>query len=123
MEKKNWLHFDSFETEESDRMEKALQCKTLDETIALNSIDPCTVNISKPSTLSPMMGIDNAIISEFEPVCRIFDMMKENGADGHMQNTPHQNVTKRRVDQNRTANSIVINTLIAYREVSDEINK
>ncbi len=72
------------------------------------------VNISKPSTLSHTMGIDNSVISEFEPVSRIFDTMKENSADSHMQNTNHQNVAKRSVGQNRRANSMMINTLIAH---------
>ncbi len=57
MEKKNWLRFDSLETEEIDKMEKALRFKTPDEIITLNSIDPGTVNIFKPSTLLPTMGI------------------------------------------------------------------
>ncbi len=62
--------------------------------MALYSNYPGTVNISKPSTLSPMMGVDNAVISEFDPVSRIFETMRENSADGHMQNTNHQNVMK-----------------------------
>ncbi len=109
MEKKTWLRFDSF--------------KTPDEITALNSIDPGTVNISKPSTLSPMMGVDNAVISEFEPVGRIFDTMKENSAYGHMQNTNHQNMTKRRVGRNGRTNLMTINTLIALGEVGDEIKQ
>ncbi len=95
---------------------KALRCKTLNETIALYSIDHGTVNISKPSTLSPTMGVDNAVVSEVKPVGRIFEMTRENSADGHMQNTNHQNVMKRRVGQNGRANSMTINTLIAHRE-------
>ncbi len=81
------------------------------------------MNISKPSTLSPTIGIDNAVISEFEPVSRIFDMMKENSADGHIQNTNHQNVKKRRVGQYGRANSMTINTLIVQGEVGDEIKQ
>ncbi len=123
MEKKNWPRFDSFETEEIYRMEKALRCNMLDEIIALNSIDPGTLNISKPSTLSPTMGIDNAVTSEFEPAGRIFDTMKENSADGHMQNTNHQNETKRRVGRNGRVNSMTINTLITHGGVGDEIKQ
>ncbi len=51
------------------------------------------VNISKPLTLSPTLGIDNTLISEFDPVCRIFGTMRENSADGS-QNTNHQYVMK-----------------------------
>ncbi len=68
--------------------------------MALYSNDPGTVKISKLSTLSPTMGVDNTVISEFDPFGRIFEMMRENSADGHMQNTNHQNVTKRRVGRN-----------------------
>ncbi len=87
MENKEWLRFDSFETETSEMKKKVLWYKTLDETITLYSIDHGTVNISKPSTLSPKMGVDNAVVSEVKPVGRIFEMMRENSADGHTQNT------------------------------------
>ncbi len=50
MENKEWLRFDSFETETTET-KKTLWCKTLDETIALYNIDHGMVNISKPSTL------------------------------------------------------------------------
>ncbi len=102
---------------------KALRCKTLDETIALYSIDQGMVNISKPSTLSPMMGVDNTAVSEVKPVGRIFEMTKENSADGHTQNTNHQNVMKRRVGRNRRANSMMINTSMVHTEVGDEIKQ
>ncbi len=69
------------------------------------------------------MGIDNAMISKFEPICRIFDTMKENSANGHMQNTNHQNMMKRRVGRNGRANSMTINTLISHGEVGDEIKQ
>ncbi len=49
--------------------------------------------------------------------------MRENSADGHMQNTNHQNVTKRRVGRNRRANSMTINNLIDHGEVGDEIKQ
>ncbi len=67
--------------------------------MALYSNDRSTVNISKPSTLSPTISIDNTVISEFDSVSRIFDMMRENSAGGS-QNTNHQNVMKRRVGRN-----------------------
>ncbi len=102
---------------------KALRCKMLDEIMTLNIIDPGTVNISKPLTLSPRMGVDNSVISEVKPVRRMFEMMRENSANGHMQNTNHQNVTKRRVDRNGRANSMTINTLMLHAEVGDEIKQ
>ncbi len=123
MENKDWLGFESFETEETETKKKALQCKTLNEIMALYSNDRSMVNISKPLTLSSMIGVDNAVISEVKPVCAIFDMMRENSADGHKQNTDHQNVTKRRVGRNRRTNSMTINTAIDHREVGDEIKQ
>ncbi len=54
----------------------------------LYSTDPGTVNISKPSTLSPTIGIDNTVISEFDPVSRIFEMIRENIANGHTKHKP-----------------------------------
>ncbi len=59
--------FDSFETEETEMKKKALWCKTLDEIITTYSNDSSRVNISKPSTLSPTIGVDNAV----KPVGRI----------------------------------------------------
>ncbi len=94
MEMKEWLGFESFETEETETKKKALWCKTLNEIMALDSIDPGTVNISKPSTLSPTIGVDNAVISEVTPVCRIVETTRENSADGHTQNTNHQKCDK-----------------------------
>ncbi len=93
MEKKDWLGFDSLETEETETEKKALQCKTLNEIMALYSNDHRMVNKSKPLTLSPRIGVDNTVISKFDPVRRICDMIRENSADGS-QNTKHQYVTK-----------------------------
>ncbi len=81
------------------------------------------VNISKPWTLSPTIVVDNTVISEFDPVGRIFETTRENSADGHTQNTNRQNVMKRRVGRNGRANSMTINTLIDHREVDDEIKQ
>ncbi len=97
MENKEWLSLDSFETEETKMKTKAWWCKTLDEIMALYSNDRSTVNISKPSTLSSTIGVDKAVISEVKPVSGIFDTMRENSADGHTQNTNHQNVIKWRL--------------------------
>ncbi len=36
--------------------------------MSLYSIDSGMVNISKPLTLSPTIGIDNTVISEFDPI-------------------------------------------------------
>ncbi len=91
--------------------------------MALYSIYPGTVNIYKPSTLSPTIGVDNAVISKFDPVCRIFETTRENSADGHTQNTDHQNLLKRRVGQNGTTNSMTLNPLIVHRVVGDEIKQ
>ncbi len=49
------------------QLKTTLRCQTLDETIALYSIDHGTVNISKPPTLSPTIGVDNAVVSEVKP--------------------------------------------------------
>ncbi len=81
------------------------------------------VIISKPLTLSPMIGVDNTVISEFEPVGRIFDTIRENSADGHTQNTNHQKVMKRRVGENGTTYSTTNNTLFAQKAVGDEIKQ
>ncbi len=81
------------------------------------------VNISKRSTLSSTVGVDNAVISEFDPFSRIFEMTRENSADGHKQNTNHQNVTQRGVGRNGRANSMTINTLTDHREIGDEIKQ
>ncbi len=81
------------------------------------------MNISKPSTLSSKIGVNNAVMSEVKPVGGIFYTMRENSANSHMQNTNHQNVTKRRVGRSGRANSITINTLIDHREVCDEIKQ
>ncbi len=110
-------------SEATEMKTKALRCKTLDKIMDLSSIDPGMVNISKPSTLSPTMGVDNAVISEFDPFCRIFEKTRKNSADGHTQNTNHQNVTKRRVGRNRRANSMTINNLIVHEEIGDEIKQ
>ncbi len=91
--------------------------------MALYSIDPGMVNISKTSTLSPMIGVDNAVISEFDPVGRIFETTRENSAHRHTQNTNDQNVMKRRVGQNGRVNSITIITLIDHGEDGDEIKQ
>ncbi len=69
------------------------------------------------------MGVDNAVVSEVKPVGRIFEMTRENSADGHMQNTNHQKVMKRRVGRNGRANSMTINTSIIHTEVGDEIKQ
>ncbi len=74
-------------------MKKALRCKTLAEIMALYRNNPRTVNISLPSTLPSKIGADNTVISGFDPVGGIFDMMRENSADGS-QNMNHQNVMK-----------------------------
>ncbi len=66
------------------------------------------VEKSKPSTLSPTIGADNAVISEFDPVRGRFEM----GSDV-LPN--HNNVMKQRVSQNGTTNSILNNTLIDHR--------
>ncbi len=63
-----------------------------------------------------MIGADNTLISEFNPVSGIFDMMRENSANGS-QNTNHQNVTKQRVSRNGTTNSMTNNTLMVHRVV------
>ncbi len=89
--------------------------------MALYSIDPGTVNISKPSTLSPTIGIDNTVISEFDPTSRIVETMRENSADGHTQNTNHQYVMKRRFGLNGITNSMTNNPLMVHRAVGDEI--
>ncbi len=90
--------------------------------MALYRNDRNTVNISKPSTLSSTKGIDNTVISEFDPVSIIFDMTRENSANGS-QNTNHQYVTKRRVSRNRTTNSMTNNTLIVHGSVGGEIKQ
>ncbi len=88
MENKDWLGFDSFKTEETETKTKALRCKTLAEIMALYRNNPGMVNISKPSTLSPTIGVDNTVISEFNLVGGIFDMKRENSADGHTKHKP-----------------------------------
>ncbi len=75
--------------------------------MVLYSIDTGTVNISKPLTLSPTIGVDNTVINEFEPVGRIFEKMRENIADGYTQNTNHQYGMKRRVGRNGRTNSMI----------------
>ncbi len=47
MENKEWLSLDSFEMDETEMKAKPLQCKTLNEIMALYSNDRSTVNISK----------------------------------------------------------------------------
>ncbi len=110
MENKDWLGFDSFETE--TKM-KALQCKTLAEIMALYRNNPSAVNISKPATLSPTIGADKTLISEYNLVGGIFDTMRENSADGS-QNTNYLNVTKQRVCRNGITNSMTNNTLMVH---------
>ncbi len=122
-EKKEWLGFDSFKTEETEMKKKVLWCKTLNEIIVLYSIDPGMVNISNPLTLSPLIGIDNTVIHKFYPISRIVDTMRENSADGHTQNTKYQNVTKWRVGRNGTTNSMTNITLIVHGAVVDEIKQ
>ncbi len=121
MENKEWLGFGSFTTEETVMKKKALLCKTLNEIMALYSIDPGTVNISKLSTLSPMTRVDNTVISEFDPIGRTVEMMRENSADVHTQNINHQYVMKRRVGRNGTTNSITKNPSIVNEVVGGEI--
>ncbi len=120
MENKDRLGFDSFKMEETE-MKKALRCKILDQIMTLYSIDPGTVNISKPSTLSPMIGVDNTVRSEFDLIGRILETTRENSADGHTQNTNHQYVMKQRVIRNGTANSMKNNPSMVHREVDYEI--
>ncbi len=94
MEKKEWLGFDSFETEETETKKMSLRCKTLNEILDLYRHNPSMVNISKTSTLLPTIGIDNTVISEFDLVGRKIKTTKENTVHGHTQNTNHQYVTK-----------------------------
>ncbi len=58
IENNGWLGFDSVETEETETEKKALRRKTLDEIMALYRNDGSMVNISKPLTLSPTIGVE-----------------------------------------------------------------